>query len=230
MKLLVINPNSSEKVTENLSKTVSSPEGVELVFYTGPESAPREIVPSTSCASEQAVLPDLVSKGAIEIYDGFLVCCYSEHPLVGSLQKLTSKPVLGIMQATLLYGLSVGSKSVIITSVSEWNEVLDTAITDFVGSSSFPSRKFAPTRALDVSVLSLSDPEEFKKIENRVDIVLNKEYADENIKTVLLGCAGMAGLDEKLSAAFEGVVFVDSVKVGVELLASLCRFRSQLHP
>ena len=38
-------------------------------------------------------------------YDGYLVCCYSDHPLVYSLGKLTKKPVMGIMQATLLFAL-----------------------------------------------------------------------------------------------------------------------------
>ncbi|KAK6455189.1 Asp/Glu/hydantoin racemase [Scheffersomyces xylosifermentans] len=228
LNLLIINPNSSESVTANLAATVKEPESVKLHFYTGPANSPTEITPETSNASEQAVLPDLLAKNAIEKYDGFLVCCYSDHPLVGSLKKHTKKPVLGIMQATLLYALStpLAGKSFILTSVNEWESILDKGIVDFLGNEEniFPSKKFQRTKGLDVSVLGLSNPKEFKKIYDRVDSILNKEYKDDHIHTVLLGCAGMAGLDDKLSASFPGVKFVDSVKIGVEFLASLCRF------
>lgn len=50
-----------------------------------------------------------------------------------------------------------------------------------------------------------------------------REYASDNIDCVLLGCAGMAGLDEKLHAEFPHIVFIDSVKAGVEFLVSLTR-------
>lgn len=49
------------------------------------------------------------------------------------------------------------------------------------------------------------------------------EYKDGKIDCALLGCASMAGLDEKLLDMYSGVVFVDSVKVGVEFLLALIR-------
>ncbi|KAK6462218.1 Asp/Glu/hydantoin racemase [Scheffersomyces coipomensis] len=228
-KVLIINPNSSKKVTDNLTKILIEPLEVKFSFYTAPTTAPAEITgESTSILSEQVVLPDLVSKGLVEQYDGFLICCYSDHPLIHSLGKVTDKPILGIMQATLLYSLSNPfiTKSFILTSVNEWEPLLDQGIIDFVGNENnqFPSKKFERTKGLDVSVLSLSNPEEYQKIYNRVDSILNDEYKDSGINCVLLGCAGMAGLDEKLTQSFKGIQFIDSVKVGVELLAALIRF------
>lgn len=224
--ILVINPNSSKKVTDNLKTILVPPPGIELAFYTGPPSAPKEIDGAESLIlSEQAVLPDLLSQELEKKHDGYLVCCYSDHPLVHSLAKKTTAPVLGIMQATLLYSYSNArlTKSFVLTSTSGWNDLLDKGIVDFAGAGTFPSGKFQRTRALDVLVLSLSDPEEFKKITTRVEAVLH-EYAADNIDCVLLGCAGMAGLDEKLTAKFPGIVFVDSVKIGVEFLTGLMHF------
>lgn len=228
--ILIINPNSSVSVTNNLKDILIKPPQVQFDFYTAPPEAPKEINGNeTSILSEKAVLPDLLEKGAIDKYDGFLICCYSDHPLIHSLGKHTDKPILGIMQATLLYALlnpSV-SKLFILTSVNEWEPLLDKAITDFVGASDFPSKKFQKTKGLDVSVLSLSDPEEYSKISTRVTDILKREYAEDNINCVLLGCAGMAGLDEKLNESFPEVQFIDSVKVGVEFLAGLIRFYKQ---
>ncbi|SGZ56817.1 CIC11C00000005529 [Sungouiella intermedia] len=200
MSILVINPNSSQKVTDNLEKILVAPPGIELAFYTGPPEAPKEIDGErTLRLSEKAVLPDLLKKTYIQM--------------------------LGIMQATLLYSYANArlNKSFVLTSTSGWNALLDAAIVSFTGTDTFPSKKFQRTRALDVLVLSLSDPEEFKKITDRVEKFLH-EYRDDDIDCVLLGCAGMAGLDEKLTAKFPGIVFVDSVKIGVEFLTGLMHF------
>lgn len=226
MSILVINPNSSQKVTDNLQKILVAPPGIELAFYTAPPAAPKEIDgEATLKLSEEVVLPDLVSKNLHKKHLGYLVCCYSDHPLVYSLAKKADAPVLGIMQATLLYSYANArlSKSFVLTSTSGWNELLDKAIVSFSGADTFPTKKFQKTRALDVLVLNLSDPQEFKKISDRVETFLD-EYRHDNIDCILLGCAGMAGLDEKLSAKFPGVVFVDSVKIGVEFLTGLMRF------
>lgn len=229
LSLLVVNPNSSEKVTTNLEKILVAPPGVDLTFYTAPSSAPKEIDGNhTSILSEHSVLPDLLAKDVASKYDGFLICCYSDHPLIYSFGKHTKKPILGIMQATLLYSLLNPSvnKLFILTSVDEWELILDNAITSFIGTTEFPAKKFQKTKALNVSVLNLSDPNEFAKIYNKVKKFLD-EYANDSIDCVLLGCAGMAGLDSKLTEAFPGIQFIDSVKIGVELLTGLVRFNKQ---
>ncbi|RCK57710.1 Uncharacterized protein C1F7.10 [Candida viswanathii] len=222
MQILVINPNSSYKVTRNLEKTVHAPESVKLHFYTAPSDSPAEITPKNSLCSESAVLKDFTTNEALKEYDAFLVCCYSDHPLVQSLAQITHKPVLGIMQATLLYALLMAdTKLFILTSTSDWEPVLDQGIIDFVGTDGFPPRRFYKTRGLNVNVTNLADEEQFAKIYKVTKAIL-EEYDDT--KCVLLGCAGMAGLDKKLGDAFPGIRFVDSVKVGVQFLESLVRF------
>ncbi|OBA21857.1 hypothetical protein METBIDRAFT_138567 [Metschnikowia bicuspidata var. bicuspidata NRRL YB-4993] len=224
--ILVINPNSSTKVTDGLRAILNAPAGITLEFYTAPASSPREIDGAQSLVlSEQATLPDLVKKNLHTAHDGYLVCCYSDHPLVNSLAQITRLPVLGIMQATLLYSYANArlQKLFVLTSTSGWNPLLDEGITAFAGTGVFPLHKFQKTRALDVSVLSLADPAEFKKISDRLDFFL-QEYKDDHIDCVLLGCAGMAGLDDKLSAMYPHIEFVDSCKAGVAFLVSLMSF------
>lgn len=233
INLLVINPNSSQSVTKNLESILVAPPEVKLHFYTAPPEAPKEISGTeTSISSAVICLPDLLQLQSSNNYDGFLVGCYSNHPLIESLAKNTKKPTLGIMQATLLYSIlnpSI-SKLFILTSYTEWEPLLDALVCDIVGNSpgQFPSQKFQKSKGLNVSVLSLADPTEFAKIENRVTDILNGEYKNDNIDCILLGCAGMAGLDTKLAASFPHIQFIDCLKVGVELLTSLVRFNHQL--
>lgn len=223
--LLVINPNSSVSVSDNLRLTITPPPGTTLEFYTAPPNAPKEISgKETLIQSEEATLPDILEKRLLDNYDGFLVACYSDHPLVALLAQHTDKPVLGIMQATLLYSYANARvrRLFVLTSTSGWLPLLDDAITRFAGSGHFPFEKFQKSRALNVLVLNLSDASEYSKITERVSAFL-REYASDNIDCVLLGCAGMAGLDEKLHAEFPHIVFIDSVKAGVEFLVSLTR-------
>ncbi|QWU89365.1 hypothetical protein CA3LBN_003688 [Candidozyma haemuli] len=195
--LLVINPNSSVSVSDNLRLTITPPPGTNLEFYTAPPNAPKEISGTeTSIQSEEAALPDILEKRLLDSYDGFLVACYSDHPLVASLAQHTDKPVLGIMQATLLYSYANARvrRSFVLTSTSGWLPLLDEAITKFAGSGEFPFERFQKSRALDVSVLDLSDASEFSKITERVSAFL-REYASDNIDCVLLGV-----LDEELAS------------------------------
>lgn len=225
MKVLVINPNSSEKVTNDMEAILPKTPGIDYVFYTAPKEAPAEISGTeTSIMSERVVLPDLINKQLLN-YDGYLVCCYSDHPLIYSLKKYTTKPIMGIMHGTLLYSMMNPTlqKSIIITSFSSWEPILDEAIMKFFGTDKFPTNKIARTKSLDINVTNLNNPETFQSIANKVSSILVEDPA---IDCVLLGCAGMVGLDAKLTAQFPGIKFIDGVKISMELLASLMRFES----
>lgn len=227
MKILLVNPNSSEKVSRNMRDVLSPPEGVILETYTAPDSAPREITGvETSKTSESIVLEDIRQRGIAENYDGFIVCCYSDHPLIKSLSALSGKPVIGIMQATLLYSLLNPNlqKLFILTSTSGWEPLLDQGIQDFLGVKEFPSTKFQRTVGLDIAVTNLANEEEYGKIRDKVTHILKDEYKGDHIDCVLLGCAGMAGLNTKLSTDFPGVLFIDSVEIALEFLMGLVRF------
>lgn len=227
MKILLVNPNSSEKVSRNMRDVLTPPEEVDLETYTAPASAPREITGvETSKTSESIVLNDIRNRNIAEKYDGFIVCCYSDHPLIKSLAALSGKPVIGIMQATLLYALLNPSlqKLFILTSTSGWEPILDQGIIDFLGVDEFPIKKFQKTIGLDIAVTNLANEEEYGKIREKVTHILKSQYKEDSIGCVLLGCAGMAGLNTKLSSDFPGILFVDSVEIALEFLIGLVRF------
>lgn len=222
LKFLIVNPNSSKLVTDNLESILPKVPGTELVFYTAPEAAPREITgTSTSIESEKVVLDDIKSRKLMNSVDGVLVCCYSDHPLIYSLSELApNKPVLGIMQATLLYALlNPTFKLFILTSSSEWEPLLDEGIKNFLGSLEFPAQKFFPTLGLNISVVELALLED-KIVPVVRDILARLDYKGCNC--ILLGCAGLSGTDKVIERA-TGVKCVDSVRIGVEFLNALAR-------
>lgn len=80
--ILVINPNSSESVTDGLRETLQPPPGCPLVFYTAPSHAPPSINDVTTAAlTASACWEDIRDKGLLDLYDAFLVCCCAfVHP------------------------------------------------------------------------------------------------------------------------------------------------------
>ncbi|ODQ78051.1 hypothetical protein BABINDRAFT_92199 [Babjeviella inositovora NRRL Y-12698] len=221
----VINPNSSVSMTENLQVLLlpmAKECHLELAFFTAPEPAPKEIDGlETSRLSTEVCLPVLLP--LLDAYDGFLVGCYSDHPLIYELQRRTDKPVLGIFQASLIAGVGMlekAQKMVILTSNNEWERILDDSLDSvfqvdpqLVGHRNV----ILPTKALGINVLSLSDPHVYGQIKAKVRDLLTATEAT----CILLGCAGMSGLDLKLKQEpeFAGVHFVDSVRAGIQLLA-----------
>ena len=79
-------------------------------------------------------------------------------------------------------------------------------------------------QGLDIAVTNLANEEEYSKIREKATHILKTQYKADNIDCVLLGCAGMAGLNKKLSSDFPGVLFIDSVEIALELLIGLVRF------
>lgn len=115
MRLLLVNPNSSHEITSAFAASLPRYPDVHIATLTAPSPSPAAIQSAvTSIASAyyafQAILP------LIQDYDGFLVCCYSAHPLVEMLRESTTAPVVGIMQASLVMGIQLGNKVGIVTT------------------------------------------------------------------------------------------------------------------
>jgi hypothetical protein len=137
MKILVINPNSTESVTVGLKEALDpvAPPGVELGYFTAPSKAP----PSShtfhlSCLCGVYCFEELLSIGAFEEYDAFLVCCCSgkqspdavlqllrssrlrtDHPLQhmirDHLRTTSRKPAIGMFEAGISHCLMLGKVS-----------------------------------------------------------------------------------------------------------------------
>lgn len=235
MKFLVINPNSTASMTHSLREEITNLNLDHTIhYYTGPRTAPASIDNQQDAElSTRTCIEDIKANHAAYLsdYDGYLIACYSDHPLVHELPKfiLRSTPVvMGIFQASMLYALqfaSEGYKAGILTSGYDWEPLLDCAIVDFIGEkcndrqnaniTSIPNSKFVNTLAAGIPVLDLHKPESYVVLKEKIS-----ELVDDNVGIILLGCAGLSTLNGKMKADFPQVRFVDSVKVGIRLLIS----------
>lgn len=251
--ILIINPNSSVSITQNLTSIIKPTPGFKYTFFTGPshtsditiENDPDSSISlcnyapnptdlaapamidnsSTSILSAAACLPYL--KPLLDTHDAFLVACFSDHPLVNMLREIlpVHKPVTGIFQASVLSTLSVGAtKFAIVTTAKIWESLLDTAVLSLLGS----HVHYAGTFSTGLGVLEIHDlPQD---IVTQKLVQKAKEAVDAGAKSIILGCAGLSGLDEAIrNEVGKEIVIVDSVIAGVEALTGVVRNQSAFY-
>jgi len=83
MSILVINPNSTEAITDGLRASLMpiQPVGLELAFFTAPAPAPTGISNFvTAIQTAHICFEALLKAGELDQHDGFLVCCCASHP------------------------------------------------------------------------------------------------------------------------------------------------------
>lgn len=237
--ILVINPNSTLSMTEALVHLLQDllRSNLHLDFYTAPPSAPKSINDEeTSEASKKETLPDLlnflesanvVEHGEPRSYAAYLVACYSAHPLTPILRELLRVPVLNIFEASVIRGRSLGLPFGIVTTGQYWESALSAGMADIKLNASGEYAEDTATRENFVGVRStgLSAAELHSTPREEVDrriVEASAELVRKGAQVVLLGCAGMSGMEEAVGrgARSEGseVRIIDGVRAGVELL------------
>ncbi|KZT60238.1 hypothetical protein CALCODRAFT_429848 [Calocera cornea HHB12733] len=217
--LLVINPNSSASVTHALAAHFEplTPALTNLTYFTGPTGAPPSIDDTpTSLQSTAACLPAL--EPLLGKHDGFLVACYSAHPLVPELRRRTRKPVIGIFDSSVTHSLLLADRFGIVTTGPGWEPLLTLAVRDFLGGQ---SERFVGVMTTGLGVLELhAAPRE--EVNKRMGEAA-KELVRRGAGAIALGCAGMVGLGEAIGEAVGREVRVVDVTSGLWELVGLVR-------
>ncbi|KAL5633524.1 hypothetical protein ACGC1H_003872 [Rhizoctonia solani] len=231
-KILVINPNSSQNMTQslvNMFQTSPPPAHVTLSFFTGPAECPESIDDDKGCHdSAEACLPLLLPGVRARAYDAYLVACYSEHPLPALLRDASGGNVyaLGIFEASVVYSLAntlPTEKFGIITTGKVWESLLTDALGRFLGAPD--STRFAGVISTGYTAGELHkvpQAEVYRKIGEAAKVLVE----DRGARAICLGCAGMVGMEEAITEALGDkwagkIVIVDGVRVGVLLSSGM---------
>ncbi|KFA67958.1 hypothetical protein S40285_03553 [Stachybotrys chlorohalonatus IBT 40285] len=236
-RILVLNPNSSEAMTKGMTTGIASLSlPVEIDTYTAPPTVTGSIDDDKDLRdSTEAVLKDVEGQkdAWVSKYDGILVACYSHHPLVSELGKLLRIPVLGIFEASIMTAQSLllesGESSWgIVTTGKFWEQNLSDGVRHFLGRE-IAERTFAGvfSSGLKAGDFHNVSPEQVnKKLREAAEQLLRSRA----IGCVVMGCAGMAGLEtiirDTVDDVYAGqttpkVYIVDGVKAGVMQLEQI---------
>lgn len=240
LNILIINPNSTQAMTDALTDLIGlSSYTTNYHYFTNPTAPPSINNTADGDLSTRNCMPHLSVEGFLDKYDGFLVACYSWHPLVTWLRKQQGNPVTGIFEASIWKCLQTTrpqDKFGIVSTGKVWEDLLSEAVKKYFkqeGMSSHDRKlRFAGVETTGLNATDLHDapPEEVK---TRMKHATKRFAQHEALQAICLGCAGMTGMEETLREALveelgdeegEAVEIVDGVKAGVEWLEEvLCR-------
>ena len=206
-QILVINPNSTEAVTEGMAKELQSfnfsdgPEIVCVSLTQGPFGIERQ----ADVESVKLPLRNMVS-GHKDI-DAFVIACYSDPGLqVG--REATERPVFGIQECGVLAAMAQGDRFGVIAlqERSIRRHLLYLRQMGVMG-------RFAKERAANLSVEECANgTTTFDKICTVAQQLRDEDQAD----TIILGCAGMASHRSSLESKI-GIPVIDPVQAAVSM-------------
>lgn len=207
-RILVINPNSTQIVTDGLDTAMSCfREGGHFVIdcVTLAEGPPG-IESQRDADGVVAPLMKLMREREAQ-YDAFVIACYSD-PGIHSLREMTKKPVLGIAECGLMTAMTLGQRIGVIA-------ILQKSIPRHLRymATMGISGRLAAELPLDMGVVALS--QESKTLSRLVEVgteLRERHGAD----VVVLGCAGMAAYRARLEQAIKLPV-VDPAQAAVSM-------------
>jgi len=190
MTIYIVNPNSSQHVTDGIDHAVdpmraASP--VPIVARTLAEGPPGI---ETQAHVDGVVGPMLAHCGALEDQaSAFVVACFSD-PGLAALREQSAQPVLGIAEAAVLTAMTLGQRFGIIS-------ILRRSIPRhmrYLGAMGVMDR-LAGDEPLELGVLELAD--ESRTFE-RLKTVGTSLRDDAGADVLILGCAGMTAFRGEL--------------------------------
>ena len=212
MRILIVNVNTSEAITEAIARqaqAVAAPgtEIIGLTPYFGAESVEGNF---ESYLAAIAVMDRVLAYDGP--YDAVIQAGYGEHGREG-LQELLNVPVVDITDAAASTAMYLGHAYSVVTTLDRTVPLIE----DRLKLSGLADR-CASVRASGMAVLELeAEPE--RALEAIVEQA-EKAVKDDKAEVICLGCVGMAGLDEKIRQR-TGVPVVDGVSAAVKMAESL---------
>lgn len=212
-KLLVINPNSSHKMTADIKSTVEkcTPRDTKIDVVCL-ENSPEVLESFIDYTLAGANVIEYIRKNKVESkYDGILLACFGD-PGLYALKELLNIPVLGIAEAAISASLLLGFKYSIVAAVSKARAMMESLVKSYG-----LEGRLASVEALDVDICTFIEQEQLL-----YDAALScgHQAIAKGAEVLILGCAGMTILDKKIAKEL-GIPVVDPVSAGLHMLSSI---------
>lgn len=208
VRLLFINPNATESMTGTIAEAArrAAPEGVEILARTNHAGPPA----IQGKADGAAALPGLLAEiRAADRADAIVIACFDDTGLAEA-RALAPCPVLGIGQAAYLAATLLGRRFSVVTTLAVSVPILEANLAAY-GLAGGCAR----VRASGIPVL------EVEAAGAAIAAEAARAVAEDGAEAIVLGCAGMAGLTERLAAL--AVPVIDGVTAATHLAIAAAR-------
>lgn len=199
MKIIIINPNSSQKMTDAIQEVAEYYVGgrYEVVTFLT-EGAPEFIDYFEDNAQALSGMIQIIKENE-DTADAFVIACHCD-PNLAVLRQISRKPVIGIGEASMHMATMLGGRFTVLStdkhSVTHKKDLIHEYGLDHFCSS-----------------VRVTDPSISDELEAYIDAgkkALEEDYAE----VIVLGCAGLCELTQKLTEALK-VPVLDGVVCGL---------------
>lgn len=215
MRILVLNPNTTASMTEKIGAAArrAALPGTEIVAV-NPASGPASIEGYYDEAMSLAGLLQVI-RDKPDV-DAVVIACFDDTGLDAA-RCLTDKPVVGIGEAAYHMASMIANKFSVVTTLARSVPALEHNLHRYG-----LSARCARVRSSEVAVLDLEHPG--SNASARISEEIDRAIAEDRAEAIVLGCAGMTDLTERLSA-HHGIPVLDGVSCAVTLCESMLRLR-----
>ncbi len=204
-KILVINPNSNETVTEGLRQSLIEFADEADIECCTVADGPFGIESDDDIEFVKPLIVDRIERSPE--HDAYVIACYSD-PALGECRERFDKPVFGIQQSAVETAARGGVRFGVV-ALSEQSIRRHIQRIEALGFSD----QLAGELPLDITVdEAANDPDTLAKVITQGRRLIEEEGAG----SLVLGCAGMAALREPAERAL-GVPVVEPAQAAVRL-------------
>ncbi len=205
MKIMVINPNTSDSMTDHMRTQLSKIKRQDTqLTVVHPSEGPVSI--ETGYDESFAIPPmlELVRKANRDGYDAIMIADFGD-PGLEVAREISDVLVVGIEETTLHAASMLGTRFTVLTPIQnriphKYRDVRKYNLKDGLAS--------VRTTAMSV-VETDADPDRAKR---RILEVARQAVEEDGAEVIILGCAAMLGYSEEISRTL-GVVVLDPVSV-----------------
>lgn len=206
-RVLVINPNTSSDMTRSIKRSVTNLSNDIEITVVNPSNGPESLESFYDYQISAYEIIKLLQKRKTD-YDGVLISCFGD-PGLYAIKELLKCPVVGIAEASLSLSLLLGKKFSVIAALKKSVPMMEDMICQYG-----LSIRCSGVDSVNMNVLEI-EYDKNKTIDRFIQV--GEECIKKGAEVIILGCASMIGLKEKMEESLN-VPVIDPVEAGVRTL------------
>ena len=210
MRILIINPNSSIEMTNAIQKTADNYSNNEFEVQCKPTPGAPNFIETYEDQIKAAPGMIQIVRDHEKDFDAFIVACHSDINL-DVMKEITTKPVVGIGEASMKIASMLGHSFSVISTHKHSIPNKEALIHKY-----FLQDYLASVKSPPADMCECGD-------EEKTFWAAKAAIKEDMAEVIVLGCAGMAGLDKKLQEKL-GVPVLDGVICGLIIATGLVKY------
>ncbi|WOC15643.1 aspartate/glutamate racemase family protein [Pseudochrobactrum sp. MP213Fo] len=213
MRILLINPNSTQSMTEQAARSARNAAlATTVIQATNPTDTPRSIEGHADEAMAVPSMLQIIRDGELQGFDAYVVACFDD-PGLNAAREVAGGPVLGICQAAIQVAMTIATRFSIVTTLPRSVPIIENLVHDYGA-----AHRCRRVRSIDMPVLALE--ENPCHTEDMLVQEIERAKTEDQAEAIILGCAGMSELCERLEQRC-GLPVIDGVSAAVKLAEAL---------